>query len=61
MTTQNQSDIETKLASLSRLVDMLKSIALIKDFNARDNAIDICQEICDLSVEISAQLAIANN
>lgn len=51
-----QSTIDTNLQALADLVDVLQELALSTDKNDCNNALNICQLICDLSVEISAAL-----
>lgn len=57
MTTSTlQPTIDTNLQALTDLVDVLEELALSTEKSDRYNAIDVCQQICDLSVDISAQL-----
>lgn len=55
-TTIMQPNITADISQLSELVDQLMELSLSDDSHDRNDAINICQQICDLSVEISAQL-----
>ena len=56
-TATTQSTIDTNLQALSDLVDVLEELALSTEKSDCNDAINVCQLICDLSVEISAQLS----
>lgn len=51
-----ESTITTDVNQLSELIDQLKELAPSDNKYDRNDAINICQQICDLSVEISAAL-----
>ena len=51
-----QPNMTADISQLSDLVDELMELSLSDDKYDRNRAIEICQQICDLSVEISTEL-----
>lgn len=55
---ETSNDINSNLKQLSELLDQLKEITF-KNVNKRgdDYAIDLCQQMCSLSTELSANFS----